>query len=234
MHAKKTKLAKLIQLKENGDISPQDPVSGDLLDRIRLVGVQHDDIWIQEANGKRRRLFQGDKFNRGDTLFSYAVDAFRWSPNGRMFLAQLFTTSVVDEGGRTEDSSMTLAFEDGGKEIHFGNKGENLIKDCFNATWLLDNATIIYFEEAIKPHMLFSFRYTNISSGPAGLAFEGRTFIDSDRIPRTNAAIAVVSRARVVSAASRRRLRSRRSTASSAIGWSLAASAAAVGETESK
>jgi hypothetical protein len=159
--------------------------------KTKKYDLQHDDIWIQEANGKRRRLFQGDKFNRGDTLFSYAVDAFRWSPNGRMFLAQLFTTSVVDEGGRTEDSSMTLAFEDGGKEIHFGNKGENLIKDCFNATWLLDNATIIYFEEAIKPHMLFSFRYTNISSGPAGLAFEGRTFIDSDRIPRTNAAIAV-------------------------------------------
>ena len=159
--------------------------------KTKKYDLQHDDIWIQEANGKRRRLLQGDKFNRGDTLFSYAVDAFRWSPNGRMFLAQLFTTSVVDEGGRTEDSSMTLAFEDGGKEIHFGNKGENLIKDCFNATWLLDNATIIYFEEAIKPHMLFSFRYTNISTGPAGLAFEGRTFIDSDRIPRTNAAIAV-------------------------------------------
>jgi hypothetical protein len=159
--------------------------------KTKKYDLQHDDIWIQDANGKRRRLFQGDKFNRGDTLFSYAVDAFRWSPNGRMFLAQLFTTSVVDEGGRTEDSSMTLAFEDGGKEIHFGNKGENLIKDCFNATWLLDNATIIYFEEVIKPHMLFSFRYTNISTGPAGLAFEGRTFIDSDRIPRTNATIAV-------------------------------------------
>jgi hypothetical protein len=159
--------------------------------KTKKYDLQHDDIWLQEANGKRRRLLQGDKFNRGDALFSYAVDAFRWSPNGRMFLAQLFTTSVVDEGGRTEDSSQTLAFEESGKEIHFGNKGDTLIKDCFNATWLLDNATIIYFEEAIKPHMLFSFRYTNISTGPAGLAFEGRTFIDSDRLPRTNAAIAV-------------------------------------------
>jgi hypothetical protein len=159
--------------------------------KTKKYDLQHDDIWIQETNGKRRRLLQGDKYNRGDTTFSYAVDSFRWSPNGRMFLAQLFTTSVVDEGGRTEDSSTTLAFEDSGKEIHFGNKGESLIKDCFNATWLQDNATIIYFEEAMKPRMLFSFRYTNISTGPAGLAFEGRTFIDSDRIPRTNAAIAV-------------------------------------------
>ena len=157
--------------------------------KTKKYDLQHDDIWLQETNGKRRRLLQGDKFNRGEALFSYAVDAFQWSPNGRLILAQLFTTSVVDEG-RTEDSFQTLAFEDSGKEIRLG-KGESLIKDCFNASWLQDNATIVYLNEEIKPRMLFSFRYTNISTGPAGLAFEGRTFIDTDRIPRTNAAIAV-------------------------------------------
>ena len=159
--------------------------------KTKKYDLQHDDIWIQDANGKRRKILQGDKFSRGGELFSYAVDTFRWSPNGRSFLAQLFTTTVVDESNRAEDSSQALAFEDNGKELHFGSKGENVIKDCFNATWLQDNATIVYFEEAIKPHMLFSFRYMNISTGPAGPAFEGRTFIDSDRIPRTNAAIAV-------------------------------------------
>ncbi|HKN74131.1 MAG TPA: hypothetical protein VJW94_03055 [Candidatus Acidoferrum sp.] len=158
--------------------------------KTKKYDLQHDDIWLQETNGKRRRLLQGDKFNRSDALFSYAVDAFHWSPNGHMILAQLFTTSVVDEGGRTADSSMTLALEDSGKEIRLG-KGESLIKDCFNATWLQDNSTIVYLNEEIKPHMLFSFRYTNVLTGPAGPAFEGRTFIDSDRIPRTNAAIAV-------------------------------------------
>jgi hypothetical protein len=157
--------------------------------KTKKYDLQHDDIWLQETNGKRRRLLQGDKFNRGEELFSYAVDSFHWSPNGRLILAQLFTTSVVDEG-RTEDSFQTLAFEDSGKEIHFG-KGENIIKDCYNPTWLQDNSTIVYLNEAMKPRMLFSFRYSNISTGPAGAAFEGRTFVDSDRIPRTNAAIAV-------------------------------------------
>lgn len=158
--------------------------------KTKKYDLQHDDIWLMESNGKRRRLLQGDKFNRGNLPFSYAVDAFHWSPNGREILAQLFTTSVVDESGRTQDSFMTLALEDSGKEIHLG-KGESTIQDCYNATWLLDNATIIYLTEAVKPRMLFSFRYSNIATGPAGLAFEGRTFIDSDRIPGTNAAIAV-------------------------------------------
>jgi hypothetical protein len=157
--------------------------------KTKKYDLQHDDIWIQDSNGKRRRLLQGDKFTRGEELFSYAVDSFHWSPNGRLVLAQLFTTSVVEEG-RTEDSFQALAFEDSGKEIHFG-KGESIIKDCYNPSWLQDNSTIIYFNEAIKPRQLFSFRYMNISTGPAGPAFEGRTFIDSDRIPRTNAAIAV-------------------------------------------
>jgi hypothetical protein len=157
--------------------------------KTKKYDLQHDDIWIQDANGKRRRLLQGDKFNRGEELFSYAVDSFHWSPNGRLFLAQLFTTSVVEEG-RTEDSFQALAFEDSGKEIHFG-KGENVIKDCYNPSWLEDNSTIMYFNEAIKPRMLFSFRYMNISTGPAGPAFEGRTFLDYNRIPRTNGAIAV-------------------------------------------
>ncbi len=158
--------------------------------KTKKYDLQHDDIWLQDTNGKRRRLLQGDKFTRGGELFSYAVDAFHWSPNGRYILAQLYTTSVVDEGGRTEDSFQTLALEDSGKEIRLG-KAESLIKDCYYATWLLDNSTIIYMNEAIKPRMLFSFRYSNIVSGPAGPAFEGRTFMDADRVPRTNAAIAV-------------------------------------------
>jgi WD40-like Beta Propeller Repeat len=158
--------------------------------KTKKYDLQHDDIWLQETNGHRRRLLQGDKFNRGDQLFSYAVDAFHWSPNGRFLLAQLFTTSVDNESGRTEDSIETLALEDSGKEIRLG-KGESIIKDCYDATWLQDNSTIVYLTEAIKPRMLFSFRYSNISTGPAGPVFEGRTFIDSDRLPRTNAAIAI-------------------------------------------
>ncbi len=158
--------------------------------KTKKYDLQHDDIWLMEANGKRRRLLQGDKFKVGSEPFSYTVDAFHWSPNGREILAQLFTTRVVDESGRTQDAIMTLAVEDSGKEIHFG-KGENTIEDCFNATWLQDNSTIIYLTEALKPRILFSFRYFNIATGPAGPAFEGRTFLDSDRIPGTNAAIAV-------------------------------------------
>ena len=152
--------------------------------------LERDDIWLQETGGKRRRLLQGEKFTRGNTPFSYIIDSFRWSPNGRLILAQLITTSVVDEHGTTQDSIMTLALEDNGKEVHL-TAADNLLKDAYDATWLVDNATIVYLTEIVKPKVLFSFKYVNISGGPPGHVFEGRTFLDAYPIPRTNLAIGV-------------------------------------------
>jgi dipeptidyl aminopeptidase/acylaminoacyl peptidase len=152
--------------------------------------LEHDDIWLQDAGGKRRRLLEGQKFSRGNTPFSYTIDSFRWSPNGRLILAQLFTTSVVDERGTTQDSMMTLALEDNGKEIHLG-ANDSLLKDAYGATWLNDNSTIVYLTEIVKPKVLFSFKYVNVAAGPSGFVFEGRTFLDACPIPRTNSAIGV-------------------------------------------
>src|SRR4029077_16644597 len=152
--------------------------------------LERDDIWLQENGGKRRRLLQGEKFLRGNTPFTYTIDSFRWSPNGRLILAQLFTTSVVDEHGGTQDSIMTLALEDNGKEIHLG-ANDSLLKDAYDAIWLVDNATIVYLTEIVKPRVLFSFKYINIAAGPSGDVFEGRTFLDAYPIPRANVAIGV-------------------------------------------
>ena len=156
----------------------------------KLYDLQHDDIWMQEANGKKRRLLQGDKFNREKMTFSYAVDAFRVSASGHNIAAQLFATTITDDSSKPVDSSMMLLLEENGKEIRPGGT-DSLIKDAGNASWLADNATLIYMTEAVKPRVLFSFQYTNIATGPAGHAFEGRTFLDGGYVPRANVAIAV-------------------------------------------
>jgi hypothetical protein len=152
--------------------------------------LERDDIWLQESGGRRRRLLQGEKFVRGSSPFSYIIDSFRWSPNGRLILTQLFTTSVVDERGATQDSIMTLALEDNGKEIRLGGN-DSLLKDAYDASWLIDNATIVFLTEIVKPRVLFSFKFVNITAGPTGHVFEGRTFLDAYPIPRTNLAIGV-------------------------------------------
>ncbi|MFI5057662.1 MAG: hypothetical protein ACHQLQ_05705 [Candidatus Acidiferrales bacterium] len=158
--------------------------------KTKLYDLQRDDIWLQDLNGKRHRLLAGEKFVRGNSPFTYTIGSYRWSFNGRLILAQLFTTSVVDDTGKTEDALMTLVLEDNGKEIRLGGL-DSVIKDSTNASWLLDNSTIIYLTEVVKPHVLSSFKYINTATGPVGPAFDGRTFLDVDYIPRTNIAIAV-------------------------------------------
>jgi hypothetical protein len=158
--------------------------------KTKLYDLQRDDIWLQDLNGKRHRLLAGEKFIRGNAPFTYTIDSYRWSSSGRLILAQLFTTSVVDDTGKTEDAFMTFVLDDNGKEIRLGGL-DSVIRDSSNASWLLDNSTIIYLTEVVKPHMLSSFKYINIATGPVGPAFDGRTFLDVDCIPRTNIAIAV-------------------------------------------
>jgi dipeptidyl aminopeptidase/acylaminoacyl peptidase len=158
--------------------------------KTKLYDLQRDDIWLQDLNGKRHRLLAGEKFTRGNAPFTYTIGSYRWSPGGRFILAQLFTTSVIDDTGKTEDAFMTLVLDDNGKEIRLGGL-DSIIKDSSNASWLLDNSTIIYLTQVVKPHVLSSFKYINTATGPIGPAFDGRTFLDVEYIPRTNIAIAV-------------------------------------------
>src|SRR2546422_10786060 len=152
--------------------------------------LEHDDIWIQDAGGKRRRLLEGQKYTRGNQPFSYLVNSFRWSPNGRMIAAELLATTVVDDTGKAEDSFQTLLFDDSGREIRI-NKGDNVILDAANPTWLLDNASIAYLSEAVKPRQLFSLKFTRPATGSFPSIHEGRTLRDVAWLPGVNSAIAI-------------------------------------------
>jgi len=157
--------------------------------KTKQYDLEHDDIWIQEAGGRRRRIFVGEKFTQGNSVFTYSVNSFRWSPNGRRILAELFM-ATIDESGKPVDSTETLVLDDNGKEVK-GGGNERVLKDADNAMWLLDNQTVIFLTEVVKPKILQSFRYLNLGGGPSGPVFEGRTFLDAVPVPRTNTAIAV-------------------------------------------
>src|SRR5713101_3569623 len=152
--------------------------------------LEHDDIWIQDAGGKRRRLLEGQKYTRGNQSFSYLIDSFRWSSNGHFILAHLLTTTVLDDSGKTEDSFQTLLLDDNGREIRI-NKGDSVIPGAANGTWLPDNATIAYLSESVKPRLLFSLKFTRPSIGALPSSYEGRTFRDIAWLPGMNSAIAV-------------------------------------------
>ncbi|HEY6129697.1 MAG TPA: hypothetical protein VIW23_16110 [Candidatus Acidoferrum sp.] len=144
----------------------------------------------QDDKGKKRKKTREEKDKPTAPPFTYLVQGFDFSPNGRMVLVQLLTSTIMTESDRQQDERMTLVLDESGREIKLS--GDNaVIHAAADATWLNDNATILYLNEVIKPNVLFSFRYANVKTGPAGPAFEGRTFVASVPIPHTNSAIAI-------------------------------------------
>lgn len=157
--------------------------------KTKAYDLEHDDIWLQDAGGKRRRIFEGPKYVRGNQQFSYIVNSFRWSPNGRMIAAELLTTTV-DDSDRATDSFQTLLFDDSGREIHI-NKGDNVILDASSPFILPDNVTIGYLSETVKPRQLFSLKATRADIGTLKTPHEGRTFRDIAPIPGSISVVAI-------------------------------------------
>ncbi|HXY24209.1 MAG TPA: hypothetical protein VEI73_06130 [Candidatus Acidoferrum sp.] len=158
--------------------------------KTKKYDLEHDDIWLQEPGGKRRRLLEGQKYTRGNKLFSYLVDSFRFSPNGRIILVQLLTTTIDDEDSRGQDTFETLLLDDSGHEVRVA-KGENVIPDAANAAVLPDNNTIAYLSQVMKSLPLFAMKNTRLSSGTFPSPYEGRTFRDVAWLPGMNFAVAV-------------------------------------------
>jgi hypothetical protein len=159
--------------------------------KTKKYDLEHDDIWVQEARGKRRRILEGQKFTRSGTqLLSYLTDSIRWSPNGRNLLVQLLTTAVEDESGNATNSVETLLFDDSGHEARI-NKGDNFLLGAANATFLPDNNTIAYLVNAVSTLPIYSIKTTRLSSGSFPSPYEGRTFRDVAWLPGMNFAVAV-------------------------------------------
>jgi hypothetical protein len=143
-----------------------------------------------DEKGKKRKKTKEEKERPTTPPFTYIVEGFSFSPNGRMVLVQLLTSTILDESSHAQDERMTLVLDDSGREIKLS--GDNaVIHKARDAMWLSDGATMVYLTEAVQPNLLFSFKYANVRTGPAGAAFEGRTFIAAVPIPHTNSAIAI-------------------------------------------
>lgn len=159
--------------------------------KAKKYDLQRDDIWIAEPGGKRKRIFEGQKFLPEDKPFTYQVESFTWSPNAKVIAIELFTTTVDLDDGSTHDAPALLLLDDSGHEFH-PNGGKNpLVMDAQQPLWLRDNQTLVFLTQNDNPKGMYSLQFFNINSGTAGKAFEGRTFLGAARISGSNAAIGV-------------------------------------------
>jgi dipeptidyl aminopeptidase/acylaminoacyl peptidase len=156
----------------------------------RQYQMQRDDIWIAAADGKRRRIVDGEKLIQGAAPFSYTVRSLRWSPDGTRLTAELATSVVTNEQGDTRDTTATLLLEDSGKEIRIAG-ADSIIPNGENASWLDDEVTVVYLLEAVKPRLLFAVGSVRPVAGRGGQLFENALFSAAAWDPRHHLAVAV-------------------------------------------
>jgi hypothetical protein len=113
---------------------------------VKKIQLQRDDIWIAEADGKKRRILLGEKFVRGSGPFSYTVRGLRWSPDASKLTVEMGTSEMINDDGDTREGVMTLLLDDTGREIAIPG-GDTVIPGATNAAWMPDGVSVVYLTE---------------------------------------------------------------------------------------
>ncbi len=159
--------------------------------KVQRLEMQRDDIWVLSmADGKRRRIVNGEKIVDTRAPFSYTVRGLHWAPNGRRLTVELYTSQMVDQRGNTREEMLTLLIDENGKEIKIEG-GDSVIPQAVGASWLGDGVTVGYLAEEVEPRLLFSVYTVRPVAGRGRRLFPQHAFAALAWVPDQNVAIAV-------------------------------------------
>jgi hypothetical protein len=154
--------------------------------------IQRDDFWISDGGKGKHRILNGDKLDRGEGGFSYTVRSIRWSPGGKKLAAEVMTSTQAEHHGNAEYATQSFLLDANGQEIRIAD-GDSFIPESENATWLDDEATVVYLERQPKPQKDFTMWSVRPAAGHAERLFPSTYFLGAVWMERTRQAIAVES-----------------------------------------
>lgn len=176
--------------------------------KFKKARVERDDLWISSAEGKQKKVGDGEKIF-ADMLLNYQVQSFAWSPDGHRIAVMMQTAEMVAPKG-TRDQQLdeeeiqaprgmvaVYLMDDEGHQIPIQGMKDGLLNDGYNATWLADGKTLVY---VTKTGADFSELNTLIpSQGKSKPLFQGHTFAALAWDTKNNQAYAIEESARVLS-----------------------------------
>lgn len=160
------------------------------LKRVKKLLTGRDDIWVVSADGRKKRIVEGEKFMPLLPPTSYVVDSLRWSPDGRRLAVNMTmqtASSEDDNTGSPGGVKAILLLDENGGEIKVAGTEKRFIEDGFDAAWLADGATVVYLT-GIGPYQIWAVKP---SEGKPKALFEGHTFDGVVWDPQRNQAFAV-------------------------------------------
>jgi len=161
---------------------------------VKKQTFERDDIWTLAPNGGKRRLIDGEKFTRGDTPISYAVRAFRWSPDSMQLTVELFTGRMKNAHGDNVQGIQTLLLDNTGREIKVAG-GDSLVAGAADAQWLPDNDSLVYLTQSNSASGPFSITELHAISGQSAKLYAGHGFAAVAWLPQQHGGVAVETNA---------------------------------------
>jgi dipeptidyl aminopeptidase/acylaminoacyl peptidase len=158
---------------------------------VRRVEMRRDDIFLLGADGKPKRIVDGQRLVRSQTPFSYAIQSMRWSPDGSKLTVEMITSVFTNwERGTTEEGYLTLLIDDAGKEIKI-HGGDSVITGARNSTWLADGITVVFLNETARPSLVYGIGTVRPAGGRGGAIFDKYSFAAVAWNPQQSAAVAI-------------------------------------------
>jgi WD40-like Beta Propeller Repeat len=174
--------------------------------RVKKVRLERDDLWISSADGKQKKIADGEKLF-ADPLLNYQVQSFAWSPDGRRIAVMMQTGEMTQPKGTVDqqlDEQQTVRgvvgvylMDSEGHQIPIQGTKDGLLNDGYNAAWLADGATLVYVTKTGGDfYELNSLRPADGKSKPL---FQGHTFAALAWDTKNNRAFAIEESMKVLS-----------------------------------
>jgi len=174
---------------------------------VRRLVIERDDISVATGPGKIRRIVEADKFMPFPPPAGYVVDKIAWSPDAHRIAMSMSlqkappgyeTKEGKKKGDLGEDEEekevsgvtggrVIALLDDDGREIKVAGTKSRFLEDAVNATWLADDATVVY-ETGGGP---YSIERVRPADGKVDTLFEGHKFNDILWDAKNNRAYAV-------------------------------------------
>jgi hypothetical protein len=207
-HAQGKSLVKIDEDVQSFAIAPDNRIvySVQRVRKVKKARVERDDLWISSAEGRQKKLADGEKLF-ADPLLNYQVQSFAWSPDGRRIAVMMQTAEMTQPKGTVDqqlDEQQTVRgvvgiylMDSEGHQIPIQGTKDGLLNDGYNAAWLADGSTLVYVTKTGGDfYELNSLRPADGKSKPL---FQGHTFAALAWDTKNNRAFAIEESMKVLS-----------------------------------
>ena len=86
---------------------------------VKKLVIERDDIWVASADGKRKRILEGEKWMPKTEKASYAIQSLTWSPDSRRIaVGMTMSTISKDLSAVAAGANVMLLLDEEGREIN--------------------------------------------------------------------------------------------------------------------